>query len=79
MSSETRVDCTLTTCSFYSTKPPDKACYCKHPDKPHYIGGGACPLFKANWTAQDEKSAEMRSQLVRMQKRAHKVNRRKKR
>ena len=79
MTPETRVDCTLTTCSFHSTKPPDKFCYCKHPDKPHYMSGGACPLYKANWEAQDEKSAELRSQLAQMQKKARKFNRRKKR
>ena len=50
MSAETtRVECDRRECAFYSEKPGDDMCHCKHPDKPRHLYDKTCPLYRLDW------------------------------
>ena len=42
----TRISCKMSECNFYVRKKGETQTYCNHPEKPHYMTGSTCPLFR---------------------------------
>ncbi len=50
MTSYTVVVCRQRDCLYYTPEPADpRKCRCTHAEKPFYLNGGHCPLYRLDW------------------------------
>jgi hypothetical protein len=62
----TKVTCTMTDCLYHNKDPHGgQLVYCSHADKPRYMEGATCPLYRMDW----QKKSAMAQNLVKMLKR----------